>query len=320
MKTFLEIVNDAIAESKVTLDPLTSADFANPPRTIMYNNFKRWVNIAYKEALLRRNELYSRKERALVRVWPRIHVTGLTYLPVAGDVWVAQNSGVTIEVKGVHIFEDVEDDATVERTLSVEFLNGTSPNNLQMGEAFDITSPSVATGVGTYKGAGFYRFEDLVTNLSEIDMDTVRVYNEESVETGYPVAAVNWEAWDPNYSYYPWVSGVPMYITKNRQGAYMLYPMIQEDVQLSFYFSKKIPRLVDYDDVPVELPEDYDDYLMWRAVEEYADYNADTRIYARAHKHVEQYINWLDRDHKPLPSMDLYRFDAGGNYRRQPRG
>lgn len=320
MKNFLQIVNDAIAESKVSLDPLTSSDFADPPRTVMYNNFKRWVNIAYKEALLRRNELYTRKERALVTVWPRIHVTGLSYVPSDGDVLISQESGVTFTVMDVHDYEDVEDDTTIEYTLSVSFLSNTTPNNLKMGEIFDRVSPSPATSVGSYKGPGFYIFDDLVENFGSMDMDTVRVYTENSEETGYPVASVNWEAWDSSYFMYPWVHGAPQYITKNRQGAFIMYPMIQDSAKLSFYFNKSIPQLSAWNDIPVELPEDYDDYLMWKTVEEFADFDNNTRLFARAHKHVEQYTNWLDRDHKPLPSMDLYRFDMGGRYRRQPRG
>lgn len=320
MKTYLEIVNTAIAECKVSLDPLDIADFNNPPRTALYNNFKRWVNTAYKEALLRRPELYSRKERGLVQVWPRLHVTGLTYLPSIGDVWVAPNSGVSFEIKGVHIFEDVEDDPTIERTLSVEFLNSTSPSELKMGELFDIVSPVLATGVASYKGPGMYRFDDLVLNLESIDMDTVKVYRDSNEEAGYPVAGVDWQMWDPGYFLYPWVNGTPQYITRNRQGAYALYPMIMEPVSLSFFFTKKIPELVAYDDIPYELPEEYDDFLVWKTVEEFADFDNNTRLFARARKHTENYTNWIDRDHKPTPTLDLYRFDMGGRYRRQPRG
>lgn len=319
MKNFLEIVNTAIAESKVTLDPLTSANFADPPRTVLYDHFKRWVNVAYKEIVLRRTEMFTRTERALVTVWPRIHVTGLTYLPQIGDKWVAQSSSVTFTIVGVHDFEDVENDTTVERTLSIQFADDQNPSQLQKGESFDLVLPSLATGVATYKNVGFYEFSELVPNFSLLDMDTVKAYHtNDSYNGGHIINAVDWGSWDPSYYLFPWINGTPLYITRTPLGTYSLYPMLHDSTMLSFNFAKSTHQLVNWDDQPYELPEGYDDLLMWKTIEEYADWDGNTKVFSRARKHSEQYINWADRDHKPLPSMDLYRFD--GHYRRQPRG
>src|SRR6476620_6324257 len=126
----MELVNNAVIESKVTLDVLTSANFATPPRTVMYNNFKRWVNMAYRELMMKRKEWYFRNERATVSVMPRLHLAGLNYIPSVNDVLEGVSSGVRFTVKAVHAHEDVEQDSTVEYTVSVSFADGSTPENL----------------------------------------------------------------------------------------------------------------------------------------------------------------------------------------------
>src|SRR5688572_9729936 len=100
MKTFLELVNGAISEAKATLDPLTSANFADPPRTMLYNKFKEWVNRAYKELLLDRNEWFFQKERTVTSIGPRIHVVAknVSYVPLVGDTLRGQTSQFDVVV------------------------------------------------------------------------------------------------------------------------------------------------------------------------------------------------------------------------------
>ena len=72
--TYLYLVNTTLAEAKITLDPLTEANFADPPRTAMYNNVKRWVNEDLLALLTTRNEWFTRKERAVVEIYPRLQL------------------------------------------------------------------------------------------------------------------------------------------------------------------------------------------------------------------------------------------------------
>lgn len=304
-KTFLTLVNDAIDESKVSLDPLTSANFADPPRTVLYNKFKRWVNVAYRELYMARNEWFFRKERATLIVWPRLQLAGLTTIPAVDDVLVGDSSGVTFTIKGVHDIEDVEGDSDTERTVSVEFDEDSVPVNLILRETFT-GSNGVTYAAGYLKGIGRYDFKADIENLQEIDSNSIRVYDtpvnavDDPIlpKEGAPVQLVPWALWQQEYAARPWSGYYPRMISETPLGTYYLYPKPSRAIVLTFDFTRKPVDMVNYDDTPVGLPEEYHDYLVWKAVEEYADYDQNTRLFARAQKHTRSYWNWMDRDQK----------------------
>lgn len=308
--TFLEIVNTAIMEGKVTLDPLTSANFADPPRTRLYNDIKRWVNVAYKELLLRRNEAFSRSERAIVVVYPRLQLNDLAYIPSIGDVLEGATSGVRFSVLDVHTAEDVDNSATIERTVSVDFTSTTPPQYLILGERIDRISPSPAADVGEIKGAGYIDFKQEVPGLAYVVDDSLTIEATENATMLTPVRMVNWDYMLPEQLAVPWTNASPSLMYKNRQGTYGLWPHINRPTRISFSYIRSIPQLSAWDDIPVELPADYHDLIVWKTVVELADFNNDTRLFARANKHVETYLSWQERDEMPKVFMDLYRFDG----------
>lgn len=302
-QTFLSLVNTALDESKVQLDPLTALNFADPPRTVMYNRFKRWINMAYRELFLARNEWYFRKERATLSVRPRIHLAGLTSIPEVGDVLTGDSSGVIFTVKEVHDFEDIEGDSDTERTVSVEFSSDSDPSNLIFRETF---TGDDSNAYGYLKGLGRYDFKAAVENLQEIDPLTIRIFDTPTnavsdpiiAREGAPVVLLPWEKWQNEYEIHPWSGDYPYIISETPMGTYDLYPKPSREYILSFDFTRKAPEMEAYDDVPVALPEEYHDYLIWRAVEEFADFDQNPRLFARAQKHTRNYWNWMDRDQK----------------------
>lgn len=310
MSTYLEIVNTAIAESKVSLDPLTSVNFASPPRTVLYNHFKRWADSAYRELFMKRPEWEYRSERAAIEIWPRLHLSGLTYTPAVGDELVGTSSGIIFTVKAVHVYEDVEEDATVERTVSVEFDETSDPSNLIIMEVIDRVLPTAASSVGYIKAVGRYNFADAVTNLEEIDPHdiTLSYPPSDAGEFGNELHKLTYlpkSEWKPQYTEFPWTSGYahPQFITEERDGNYDFYPKPLRNYIISFEFARKTTPLVEWDDSPEAIPSQYHDYIMWRTVQEYADWNQDSQLFLRAKKHVDEYLYWLDRDSKQKPSV-----------------
>jgi hypothetical protein len=313
-RTFLDLVNGAIYETKVVLDPLTSVNFASPPRTTMYVRFQNWINMAYKELLMKRNEYFFRKERATVSVWPRIHIAGLaggTFVPAIGDTLVGQSSLVQLTVKNVYTFEDVETDTVNEYTIGVAPVSGYDLQNLILGELFDKTNGTPAVGSSTLKGIGQYNFATMVTNLESIDMYSV--YAEKTVANAVlegsnittnqvkltPVPWEDWYATVNSSNYQNWLGDMPVYISKTPQGWYELFPQPAGNILLSFDFTSKPPQMAIYSDTPALLPDQFHDYLMWRAVQEYADFDSQTKLFIRATKHVEEYLYMINRDQLP---------------------
>lgn len=316
MATFLELVNDALDESKITLDPLTAGNFASPPRTTMYNRFKRWMNVAYKELFMHLNEWYFRKERTSIAVWPRLHLSGLTTIPSAGDVLTGDSSGVIFTIRDIHTFEDVEQDATTERTFSVEFDDDSDPATLILRETFTC-NPTVGSdyAAGYLKAYGRYDFRSDVSNLDNIDPNSVRVFNdpddtEPTLDNqGSYVTYIPYEKWNLDYELKPFAGDYPLYITESPQGTYDLFPKPSRKFYLAFDYNRSIPELDTYDDVPEGIPAEYHDYLLWKTVEEYADFDNNKILYARARKHTNKYEVWLHRDQKPEVKFARSKFD-----------
>lgn len=316
-KTYMQLVNEAIKEAKVSLDPLTSANFANPPRTLMYDNFKTWVNRSYKELLLSREEWLFRVERGTLTVWPRIHLAGITTALQVGDVLEAQESGVQVTVQAVHSYEQVEGSAVVESTISVEVGDSSMIQELILTEKFDRITPNPTVNVGYLKGLGRYDFAAEVPQLDEIDQYSLHAHDPiDSVSPASNISAnaekleyVPWEKWYSEYEMTTYTSDTPSYFTRTPQGLYEFFPRVNEPFIISFNFTRKFSDMVMYNDTPIGVPEKYQDYIMWKAVEEYADFDNNTRLYARAIKNLDKYNYWLERDFLPDISFATSRYN-----------
>lgn len=302
-KTYLQLVNEAMAEAKVSVDPLTSSDFATNTSHLLYSRFKKWVNAAYEELFMDRREWLFRKERAVVTIWPRLYMGAMTYTPSPGDVLVGASSGTIVTVKSVHTFEDAEQSTPLELTLSVEFDATTPPRNLIMRETFNRTSPTAATGVGYLIGPGRYEFSAIVEGLEAIDYDTVRVHRTPAnaaaagstmASNSDPVIALPWIKWQSEFELYPWAGELPQYISETPQGSYALFPQPEGESLISFDYTQGVKLMSLHSDVPSALPARYHDYLLYAALEKFADWDRQPQLWAYARKHAEKYRNWLE--------------------------
>lgn len=323
-KTYLDLVNESIAESKVTLDPLTSTNFSTPPRTVLYNLFKTWVNRAYKNVLVDRNEWFFRQERAVVTVFPRLQLrkTAVTVLTIdAGDIFVGDSSGVSFTIEAVHPdVEDVETDTTPEFTVSVRFSGtGDASNNLILNETVSRVSPSPEAAVATIKGRGRYNFKSLVPYVDDIDKSSF--YIQRAVSYTPNIAADElkdapflefypWERWKAHYESFNTHTGTPRVVTRTGDGLYDFYPRPDGPFDVAFDYSQATKLMSSPSDIPDLIPEKFEDLIIWKAVAEYADYDERPRVFVRAKKNIDRFTYLLGRDALPTPTPDIYRFDC----------
>lgn len=310
-KTYLELVNEAMAEAKVSVDQLTSSDFATNTNHLLYARFKKWVNAAYEELFMDRREWFFRKERAVMTIWPRVILSDMTYTPSVGDVLVGQSSGTIMTVKKVLTFEEAEQNGKLDITLAVDFDSDTPPRNLIMRETFDRTSPTSATAVGQLLGSGRYDFREDITGLGEIDPDTLRVYRTapasvtagETLSNSRGLIQVPWYEWANEYEMYPWSGEFPQYISQTPQGSYALFPQPEGQLTLTFDYTQEVKLMSAHSDTPSTLPAKYHDYLVWAAVQKFADWDRQPQLYLYATKHVEKYRGWMELNEAPPVSM-----------------
>lgn len=318
-KTYLDIVNEALLEAKVSLDPLEAADWANPPRTIMYNNFKRWVARAYKELMLRRPEWQFRNERSIVTVWPRLLLSGLTETVAVGDILECVSSGTRFTVLDTHDIEEVESSTEVMLTVSVEYSPDSDGNNVILNERIDRVAPTSDLDIGYIKGRGRYDFTELDPTIDQIDSTTVTIqpavaYTPNptggNLQDAYPVNFIPWDKYDNYFSQFRDNLGRPGYIGQATDGLWDFYPRPDGPYDVSFQYTQKITELTNPTDLPGQIPDKYEDYMMWAAIADYADYDERPKVFARAKKHIDQHLFWLERDKLPEIKLDLYRFDG----------
>lgn len=318
--TFLELVNRAVKESKTTLDPLTSAGFADPPRTLLYTRFKDWVNDAYVELYNKRPEWYFRQERGMVTIYPRIYLTAVTTTIVPGDVLEAQATGNQVTVVAVWGHEAIENNAQTEITIDVLPVSGSHLHNLLVGETFDRLTPSADVAVATLRGVGRYGFEELQPGLHAINPETVYAHylpaeaalrSQTFGSNKYPINYRDWYHWPLDYDMYPWSGEVPSFITQTPQGSFAIYPQPEEPMLLTFDYTRKLTEMVNATDIPEALPDDLHMYLVWRVVQEYADFDRSPEVFSRATKHVREYENILQRDYMPKFKWAPSKFNHG---------
>jgi hypothetical protein len=218
----------------------------------------------------------------------------------------------------VYSHEEIENNAATEVTLDVTINDGFDLNHLLIGETFDRLTPSAEPIIAKLRGVGRYTFEALQPGLHAIDPDSIFVHklpaeaalnNSTYGSNKFPVLHRDWYHWPVDYDLYPWTGQYPSYISQTPQGSYALYPQPEEPMLMSFDYIRKLTPMVNYDDVPEALPNDLHMYLVWKAVEEYADFDRNPQVFARAHKHVVHYTKILQRDYLPKFKFGESRFN-----------
>lgn len=225
-KNYITLVNEAIKEAKVTLDPLTAENFDNPPRTRMYSNFKDWINDAYIELFLQPNEWEFKSARITIPVRPALFLENVESPIELGDVLVGALSEVRFTVEGVSLHEEAPLTAPDELTVYGSFVTDYNlPYHFKQGEVILRNGVPVAT----YGGIGSYDFASQVVGMDELFHTNIRMYDDPDVSGHYshgyaPGNLVKYLQWH-EHAYYPTTSVWGAFISKNPQGHYQFFPL-----------------------------------------------------------------------------------------------
>ena len=322
---YLGLVNNLILESKVTTDPLTLANFANPPRTIMYDRMKQWVKEAYEEIVDERPEWYFTQERAIVTVGPRLHLAGITgWVPTVGDVLTGQTSGVVFTITGVFSDFESSDVPLAEATVGISYTDvPVAYRQLMLNELLNVFRAPATNFVGAayVEGRGRYNFQELIPTLDKINQRTVAIQptvrgpspntNPNDVQYAWPVAYGYWYNW--TYPGNDWSDGLgrPRYIIETEDGNFDFYARPDALYDVSFDYTQKCNTLAVATDEPLLLSEKFHKLIVWRALIKLADFQGDQKIFATAKKGADAYYNRLLRDRLPKSMFNLSRFDRG---------
>lgn len=315
MKTYLELINKAVKEAGVDLDPLSSSDFANPPNK-MHSRFKDWIYDAWKEIQMERNEWEFKTKRATINILPKILVQNgdRSVAPPVDSEFIGNDTGTTFTVKAVDLHSGAWASATAEATLDILSLDG----EYKFNEYFDEVSPTPANlDVFRVKGWGRYNLDSLVSDLSEPDISTF--YIQDSGGSTYQtnndsanlekLIYVPWPSWSNYYEEALGGRGIPRYFTTTPDGLYDFWPRLDKEYTLHFTYLAQPSTLSAYTDTLSGIPEEYEDIVVWKAVIFYAEFDRAMDVLQRANKRYLFYKFRMERNEMPVVAFGPCKYD-----------
>lgn len=301
---YLELVNGAIRESGQDLDQLTVANFATPDDPY-HERWKIWINQAYKDILNERKEWLSLNRKVLATIYPRIRVDqGFRPAPPpSNSQFVGQQTGTVITVLNVwnitgswlsgtaEAFFDLDDIAPLSGTLLFgDIYNEVIPNPLNLN-------------VFRIKGWGRYNFTEIAPDYKELRNNTIYIRDPSNTSNSSmtPLIYVPWDEWNYRLEVLD-TRSTPQYFTESPDGYLDLWPRPDKKYLISFYYVPNVPDLTLPTDIPTNIPTEYHEAILWRAVMYYADFDHQQSVYMRARSRFLTIKNRLERDNMPPPS------------------
>lgn len=324
MSTYLELVNLAIQEAGKDQDDLQSADFDSPPDPRMYNRFKRWVNQAYQELQMARNEWEFKTARASVFVSPAVYIENgdLASAPVAGNLLRGQDTGFLLEVQQVVTLSGTWLAGDAEATIYFSIPDNNTSSDFKFNEVFDLVDTDgvvVTADVCRVKGWGRYDFvaDGQVPDMLEPHMTSFKIQStggssiqDNSEDVGLDdVQYVAWENWEASLDSLTGSRDKPLYITTAPNGSLELFPRPDIQYVLAFTYTVADLTMAAHDDTPTAIPTRYHPLIAWLAVRKSGMYDRDRTIVARADEHIKLFRNSMERNLMPVISFGTSRYN-----------
>ncbi len=313
-KNYLELVNEALDEAGVYLDPLTSVTFASPDDR-MYIRFKKWVNQAHKELLMDRNEWQFQSRPGMIIISPRIYVEfgSRATPPPAGATYRTDETEATFEVVGTSLLEGTWAGNDAKAYIDYIELDG----QYKFNESVNELTPTVDSDVFTIRDHGRYDLEVSYPDLLEANPKSFYIQSTggstvQDNDGGFdlrPLEYVPNGIWDDSFAVAYGGSGPPRLVTTGANGHYEFWPHPDKQYVLKFTYTAGPETLVDYDDTH-SIPEESEDIIVWRAVMNYCRYDKQPELLREAKVRYQFYKNIMDANQKPRFSFGLNRFNS----------
>lgn len=293
---YLDLVNKAVEEAGVELDPLTQASFASPPGAKMYSRFKTWVADSWKELQsFKGKEAFYGNAVVVTSLRPRVRVFNLeATTAVAGKQYYdADNQVIEVVAEGPAVSGD-KSLGTYSGFLDLLPLEE-SYDTVSLGTTWTEDTVAVDKNVFTISGFPGYAISEIDSNIKGLSSKplTLKIGNQEHL-----VTFIEWKHWMHEFHA---EYGVPRLYTMSPDGYLYFYPHLAQNATVMGYGTLKPQMLNAYSDTPTKLPDDYHMAIVWAAVMKYANYERDGRLWSTANKEYAEYFTAIKRDAGLLP-------------------
>lgn len=308
---YLELTNRAILEAGKDMDPLTSANFASPPSGRMFERFKNWVNEAYIQLQMARENWQFKTARATVNLYPAIYVEAgdrATAPPVNSD-YAGQDTEFTFNVNQVITHSGAWASGTAKATIYFDDFEGT---DFKFNEAFDETAPTPATDIFVCKGWGRYNFrtDGQVTDLMEPHKESFMIEDADPESLGLiPLIYVEWDKWQETVNSMTGGRAKPEYVTTAPDGSLEFYPRPDRQYYVHFEYVVDDLSMSAYNDSPTTIPSRYHMAIVWAAVIKAGMYDRDSAVVSKATKEYNFYRNRMETNLMPDVGFATSRYN-----------
>lgn len=316
---FLDLTNEVIRESGVSLTALTSSNFASTTLDPMYTKIKNFVIQSWEEIQTDRRDWEYMQQSAVVRLEPSIEVYGgsstndLTsdfnaatfrlHNTANSDLFVSRSSRAFTIDSGALATDDAEGILKINSFLDTAFVF----------EPGDLITTASSSAFCYFRRWGRYDLsqtgglgKDGVTDVSEIKVDSVAL-TDFQYASGQSYSSVTWNRLQyipyQNWQRYcfdrPTNVATPTAFTISNNGEVEFWPPMDTFYHLSFEYTKTPQTLSAYTDTPTGLPSRFHKAIAWRALMNYGEYEGIAQIYNRAKARYSKFNFDMCRDLLP---------------------
>lgn len=320
----LALTNEALRESGITLDSLTTANFETPPDP-MYTKFKQWTLQSWEDIQLARRD------------WEFMQKSGVAIIPMRMEIYAGSGAN-TAAFNGVAFRVGEATNSTAFTSASVAW--GVNPTTsaftVESGSAaastaegyLDITSFTSAMPViepgdqitnaaetvsARFKRWGRYNLAqatagyDQISDIGEIKLDSLAICDESTTTdpgdiTYSHLKYVSYGDWIKGKYSRPAAIGKPTHFTISNNGLLEFYPPVDTYYNLAFEYTKTPQSFTmtgTGSDTPTDLPTRFHRAISWRAVMYWAEYEGQAQQYARAESRYKKFESDMIRDLLP---------------------
>lgn len=301
---YLQLVNETIKESGVSLDSLSSSDFATTTDH-MKIKFKSFVAQSWREIQMERGHWEYMTKEGVAVLSPRFYVElgDRATAPAAGYTYMGVETGTEFEIVATTTLEGTWAGADAKAHLDVLSIVGTPKIN----EAFDELTPTIAnTDAFTLRDWGSYDMSEFISDFSQPQLDSVFIQSTggSTVQTNSAdsdmrkIRYIPWSLWT-EYCQTTNGTGRPEVFTETPDGSWAFWPRLDKQYLLKTTYSIAPGELSLYSDTPASIPAQYHHAIVWRAVMLWAQYDSRPQDEMRAFKNYRFYKRQMDRYLKP---------------------
>lgn len=199
--------------------------------------------------------------------------------------------------------------------------------DLQRVSPFALISSSVSTAVTTTTATAAFKCyihswksldfseesgdEDFLKSIKQINQSSFSLIDPYSAPPGtrYNLQTLSWEQFRNSYDRPSDMPSQPLYISEDVNGRWRMYPNPKQKYTLRFTFQANPQDLVEFDDIPKGIPEEFVDIIMWGALVYYGEYSETPSIAIRAKRQYDRMMAQLQFQKRPkfaLKPVRLY--------------